>query len=109
MPELPEVETTVNGLNATVKNRTIVDIWTDYRSQHKMHQGSVKDADFFKTFKKRIKGKKILKAERRAKNILIHLSGGETILIHMKMTGHLLYGKYEFLDGKWKAVESKAL
>ena len=93
MPELPEVQTTVNGLNATVKGRKIVDVWTDYKSKHKMHRDSIKDAKFFLDFKKKIVGQKILKAERRAKNILIHLSGEHTILVHMKMTGHFLYDK----------------
>jgi formamidopyrimidine-DNA glycosylase len=40
-----------------------------------------------------------LGSERRAKNIQIHLSSGKTILIHLKMTGHLLYGNY-FFDSK---------
>ncbi len=91
MPELPEVQTTVNGLNRTVKGRIIVDVWTDYGSKLKMHRGSIKEAEFFKQFKKQVKGQKILKAERRAKNILIHLSNGLTILAHMKMTGYFFY------------------
>ena len=39
-------------------------------------------------------GRKFLRATRRGKNVLIHLQGGKTILVHMKMTGHLLYGEY---------------
>ncbi|MDQ3089836.1 MAG: DNA-formamidopyrimidine glycosylase [bacterium] len=101
MPELPEVQTTVNGINSTVIGHKIVDVWTSYESTHKMHRGSIKDAKFFKDFKNKIKNQKILSAERRAKNILINLSGGHTILIHMKMTGHLLYGKYEYKNKKW--------
>ena len=42
-------------------------------------------------FKKEIVGQKIKIVERRGKNILIHLSGEKTILVHMKMTGHFLY------------------
>jgi formamidopyrimidine-DNA glycosylase len=30
MPELPEVETIVRGLNAKVLGRTFVDIWTKF-------------------------------------------------------------------------------
>jgi formamidopyrimidine-DNA glycosylase len=96
MPELPEVQTTVDGLNATVIGRKIVDVWTDYRSVHKMHADSVKDAKFFKGFKKRVTGAKILRAERRAKNILMHLDNGETILTHMKMTGHYVYDRPDY-------------
>ncbi|MBX4195767.1 bifunctional DNA-formamidopyrimidine glycosylase/DNA-(apurinic or apyrimidinic site) lyase [Candidatus Parcubacteria bacterium] len=109
MPELPEVQTTVNGLNATVRGRRITDVWTDYKSAHKMHKDSIKDAKFYKEFCRKVCGHKILKAERRAKNILIHLSGGHTILVHMKMTGHLLYGDYERKNNKWHAVRDKAL
>lgn len=109
MPELPEVQTTVNGLNATVRGKKITGVWTDYKSAHKMHRDSIKDAKFFEDFKKKVRGRKILKAERRAKNILIHLSGGYTLLVHMKMTGHILYGKYELLNNKWRAVNDKKL
>ncbi len=109
MPELPEVQTTVNGLNATVKGKKITDIWTSYKSSHKMHRGSIKDSRFFLDFKNKVKNQKIIKSERRAKNILIHITGGHTILIHMKMTGHLLYGKYEFKKGIWTSTENKFL
>jgi formamidopyrimidine-DNA glycosylase len=91
MPELPEVQTTVNGINKTVKGRTIVDVWTDYKSGHKMHKGSIKEPKFFIEFKKQVVGREILRAERRAKNILIHLSGNKTILAHMKMTGYFFF------------------
>lgn len=104
MPELPEVQTTVDGLNRTVKGRKIVDVWTDYKSVHKMHLGSVKDAKFFKDFKKRVIGAKIVKAERRAKNILIHLSNGETILTHMKMTGHYVYNRPDYPHVRFKFI-----
>jgi len=30
MPELPEVETTVKGLNSKVLKRTFVDVWSDW-------------------------------------------------------------------------------
>lgn len=94
MPELPEVETTVQGLKKAVVGLTIADVWTDYTSEHKMHAESVKNPAYFKNFRKQIVGKKVISVERRAKNILINLSNGHTILVHMKMTGHLLYGKY---------------
>lgn len=96
MPELPEVQTTVNGLNAKVKGKKILGIWTDYKSSHKMHRGSIKEPRFLEEFKSRVIGKKILGAERRAKNILIHLSGGETMLIHMKMTGHFVFNRPDY-------------
>ncbi|MCA9353594.1 DNA-formamidopyrimidine glycosylase [Candidatus Nomurabacteria bacterium] len=102
MPELPEVTTTVLGLNKTVKGKTIKDVWTEYKSSYKPHKNTIKDPKYFLEFKKKIVGKKILGAERIGKNILIHLSSKESILIHMKMTGHLMYGEYVF-DKKKKS------
>ncbi len=99
MPELPEVQTTVNGINAKLKGLKITDVWTDYGGIYHVGKDNIKDEIFFKRFKKKVVGQKILIASRRAKNILIHLSGDLTILVHMKMTGHLMYGKYT-LDKK---------
>jgi formamidopyrimidine-DNA glycosylase len=109
MPELPEVQTTVNGLKREVVGLKIADVWTDYRSISHVGKDNIKDKVFFNKFKKKIIGQKIVGASRRAKNILIHLSGGATILIHMKMTGHIMHGRYKF-DAKskkdpWKPVE----
>jgi len=95
MPELPEVQTTVDGLNKTVKGHKIVNVWSSYKSSYFKGRDEIKNHKFFIKFKKLVIGKKILKAERRAKNILIHLSGGHTILIQMKMTGHFLYEGYK--------------
>jgi len=108
MPELPEVQTTVNGINRSLRGLRITDVWTDYGSPLYENHKQIKSGKFFKKFKKDVVGVKILKAERRAKNVLIHLSnppssssrvtsarqGGNTILVHLKMTGHLLYGEY---------------
>ena len=97
MPELPEVTTTVNGLQKVLPGLVFVDAWTDLAKKNqtiKQFKNTIKDEKFFKEFKKKIIGQKILKVERRAKNILINISGGYTILIHLKMTGHLLFGEY---------------
>ncbi len=110
MPELPEVQTTVNGLNETVKGLKIVDAWSSLPKKSHAKKDEVKNLNFWNKFKSEIIGKKILRAERRGKNILIHLQDSKTVLIHMKMTGHLLYGKYrvgkksdgeEFHDWPW--------
>jgi formamidopyrimidine-DNA glycosylase len=106
MPELPEVTTTVAGLQRVLPGLCIVDVWTDLakeNQQYKQFIGTIKDAVFYKKFKKIIVGTKVLKVERRAKNILIHLENEHTILIHMKMTGHIIYGKYIYdkKNNKW--------
>ncbi|MFZ2522350.1 MAG: bifunctional DNA-formamidopyrimidine glycosylase/DNA-(apurinic or apyrimidinic site) lyase [Minisyncoccia bacterium] len=109
MPELPEVTTTVNGLNKVLKNLVIKDVWSDYHvNTANKRTDNIKNRKYFEKFRREISGEKFLNAERRGKNVLIHLSSGKTILIHMKMTGHLLYGKYrkisnfQFLISKQK-------
>ena len=55
--------------------------------------------------------KKIESVQRVGKNILINISGPKTILIHMKMTGHLLYGEYKLnkKTKEWLATKSGPL
>lgn len=87
MPELPEVQTIVDDLNKKIKGRVITDIWTDAPSLIK---------EPFARFKKGIVGRKIIQIDRRAKNILIYLDSGKLLLVHLRMTGHLLIGHWEF-------------
>ncbi|MEN9912686.1 MAG: DNA-formamidopyrimidine glycosylase [Candidatus Parcubacteria bacterium] len=113
MPELPEVQTTVNGLRENVIGLHIVDAWSDYDSVHFKGSETIKDRSYFAQMRKQIIDTKIISAERRAKNILIGLSNGSTLLVHLKMTGHLLYGRYHFnKDMKkdpWEAIEPESL
>ena len=98
MPELPEVTTTVNGLKKVLPGLSFLSVWTDLAKKNqavKHFKETIKDEEFFKNFKSIVVNKKIVSVERRAKNILINISGGYTILIHLKMTGHLLYGEYK--------------
>jgi formamidopyrimidine-DNA glycosylase len=114
MPELPEVQTTVNGLKKHIVGLTIADVWTNYNSPYFKGSETIKDPAYFKHFKNEILKRKVRSAERRAKNILINLSGGKTMLIHMKMTGHLLYGLYKFMpknnpNDPWQPIEPEGL
>ena len=91
----------------------IIDIWSNYNSLYFKNSETIKDPAYFKQFKRTILNKTILSAERRAKNILINISGGNTILIHMKMTGHLLYGHFKYIKSNkkdpWEAIEPESL
>jgi formamidopyrimidine-DNA glycosylase len=109
MPELPEVETTASILNRKVKGLKILDAWTDYNSAFYKGKNDIKNTRYFPLFRKAVVGRKILGVSRRAKNVLINLSGGKTILVHMKMTGHLLYGPYRFSRGLWLPPENGPL
>jgi formamidopyrimidine-DNA glycosylase len=81
MPELPEVQTIITDLNQKIKGDIITDFWSDWKKSIRMP---------IELFTREIKGKKILSASRIGKNIFINLSGGKTIYVHLKMTGHLL-------------------
>jgi len=97
MPELPEVEIIVRDLKKHILGRKIEDVWSDWRKM-------VKTPGDFEEFKKEIKGKKTENIRRRGKNILIDLSGNKTLLIHQKLTGHLLLGKWVKENNKWRSV-----
>jgi len=96
MPELPEVQTVVTDLNKKIKNYTIVDFWSDWPK-------SIKNISLSK-FQKEIKNRRILGSRRIGKNIFIDLSGGKSLYLHLKMTGHLILKaekeKSEFFDEK---------
>jgi len=93
MPELPEVETTVQGLRKEVLGLQVLDVWTDLKTRDTRKGDTIANPKYFKTFKKEVAGRKIISVLRRAKNILINLSQGKTILVHLKMTGYLFVGK----------------
>ncbi|TAK95275.1 bifunctional DNA-formamidopyrimidine glycosylase/DNA-(apurinic or apyrimidinic site) lyase [Patescibacteria group bacterium] len=82
MPELPEVQTVISDLNKKIKGDTVTSFWSDWPS-------AIKNSTLAK-FKKTIIGRKILGARRIGKNIFVDLSGGKTLYLHLKMTGHLL-------------------
>lgn len=107
MPELPEVTTTVNGLNKVLLGLHISDAWTDLAKENpiKQFENTIKNKKFFNKLKKKVTGAKVIKIERKAKNILIYLDNDYTILIHLKMTGHLIFGRYEKVVGSKKKVE----
>jgi len=104
MPELPEVTTTVSKLQKLLPTQKIVSVWTSYNSKHHTGKKNIKNPKYFRHFKKEIIGKRIKNVERIGKNILIDLTGSKTVLIHMKMTGHLLYGEYRKVKDEWRAI-----
>lgn len=101
MPELPEVQTTVDGLNRKIRGLVIRRVWTDYDSRFHRGKDSIKDPAYFRKFRTAVTGARIVGAKRLAKNILIRVrkgAGHSVILVHMKMTGHLMYGDYDRED-----------
>lgn len=82
MPELPEVETTVRALREPLIGRTITAVSNDWPRQLASHEeGAALDWQ--------IRGQRIDALNRRAKYLVFSLSGGDTLIIHLKMSGHL--------------------
>ncbi|MBI2064854.1 MAG: DNA-formamidopyrimidine glycosylase [Candidatus Yanofskybacteria bacterium] len=94
IPELPEVETIVRELRKKIIGLKIIDFWSD--KEKPVHQ-----AGGVTKFKKEIQGKKVLSVVRRAKFIVIDIDGDKTMFIHQKISGHLMYGKWEQKNGQW--------
>ncbi|MEM6782076.1 MAG: bifunctional DNA-formamidopyrimidine glycosylase/DNA-(apurinic or apyrimidinic site) lyase [Pseudomonadota bacterium] len=78
MPELPEVETVCAGLRNSVLGHTIENV-TLNRPDLRI--------PFPKNFNKQVQNQKIDTVTRRAKYILMNLNGGQTIAIHLGMSG----------------------
>src|SRR3989344_2612954 len=96
MPELPEVETTVRDLRKKLVGLKITDFWSDRAKPIKQTGG-------IKKFTKAIKDKKILSVNRRANFIVIDEGGDWSLFVHQKISGYLMYGKWQEKNGKWEA------
>jgi formamidopyrimidine-DNA glycosylase len=81
MPELPEVETVMRGLRARLQGRRIV-----RATVHRPDMRWPFPADLVK----RLTGVRVENFRRRAKYILMRLGSGESLLIHLGMSGHLV-------------------
>lgn len=110
MPELPEVQTTTSGLSKVLPKQTIKDIWTDWPKMFYQHGDTLLTNEVvFHNFKKALIGAKVVSVSRRGKNIIFILSNGYAFIVHMRMTGHLLYGKYIYKNKKWIPKEEGPL
>lgn len=99
MPELPEVETIKRQLTKKIKGKIITNVDVFLPKLVKFPLGKFKEA---------VSGKKIESINRRAKQLIIGLSGDNVLVIHLKMSGQLIFngekGKhthliYYFTDG----------
>ncbi|MBN2093985.1 MAG: bifunctional DNA-formamidopyrimidine glycosylase/DNA-(apurinic or apyrimidinic site) lyase [Candidatus Zambryskibacteria bacterium] len=111
MPELPEVHTTVKGLKKFIIGKTIKSVWSDFHIGAKYNnKENIKNESYLKKFKELVEGTRIKSAERIGKNILIHLNNKHSIIIHMKMTGNLVYDKeVKFVHLKFTLSNNKKL
>ena len=81
MPELPEVETIVRALRPLLLNRTIIGVWNDW-PRH------IVTPDLAE-LQMRLPGSKIVDISRRGKYLVFHLDAPDTLILHLKMSGHL--------------------
>ena len=81
MPELPEVETIMLGITPFLEGATITKV--------KLNRSDLR-WPFPENFAKRLEKAKVLNLKRRSKYILVNLSTGETLLIHLGMSGKIL-------------------
>jgi len=81
MPELPEVETVLRGISPILEGNQI-----DYAQVNRPDLRR----PFPKNLAKRLKNRKINFLHRRSKYILIDLSDGETLLMHLGMSGRIM-------------------
>lgn len=82
MPELPEVETVRRGLSRLIIGKVIKGVAYDFP---KGFPNAQSDIDQF------LVGAGVLEVRRRAKVLMIDLSSEYTLVIHLKMTGQLVY------------------
>ncbi|MBN1913603.1 MAG: bifunctional DNA-formamidopyrimidine glycosylase/DNA-(apurinic or apyrimidinic site) lyase [Candidatus Omnitrophica bacterium] len=83
MPELPEVETIKRELQKTVLGKRITRVC--------IHRPVVIREPPADQFKKGVEGRLIKNILRKAKVLILELSNGKSLVIHLKMTGQLVY------------------
>lgn len=80
MPELPEVETVVRGLRARILRRQIGPVL--FASKRITQANSA-------GWRSHLSGNVVEQVDRRGKYIIIRLSGGNAMVVHLRMTGRL--------------------
>jgi formamidopyrimidine-DNA glycosylase len=93
MPELPEVETVRLGLLPVMEGYTLTNVET--------RRGDLR-VPFPRDFAARMRGRKVKKLWRRAKYLLADLDSGETLVIHLGMSGRMSV----FVEGKARRIGS---
>jgi formamidopyrimidine-DNA glycosylase len=80
MPELPEVETVMMGLKPALEGHRFTRVETRRKDLR---------IPFPKDFAKRLTGRRVVRLWRRAKYIMAELDSGETLVIHLGMSGNM--------------------
>jgi len=86
VPELPEVETIRRDLDKEVVGKRIKTV--EVTGMRSIRRHATK-----KQFVSRLEGKKIVGVDRRGKYLLVRLEGGDLLVIHLGMSGQILWSK----------------
>lgn len=100
MPELPEVETIKRDLETAIINKEIVDV--------KIIKSKVIKEPAVASFRKGLIGGKVTAVIRRAKLLILKLNQDRFLIVHLRISGWLLYGQedsrarviFRFSDGR---------
>ena len=99
MPELPEVETIRVGLARLLPGLMVKDVWHDWAKSFPNPPADV--AKF-------LLRAKVEHVRRRAKVLIIELSSGYSLIVHLKMTGQLVFvGKANRLTAKSSQLKAE--
>lgn len=91
MPELPEVETIRRQMEKEIVGARILGV--DVRFSGRLNVSA-------KAFANAVAGSRVKAVGRRAKLLLVHLSNGKSLVVHLKMTGRFLLAKGSPVPGK---------
>lgn len=86
MPELPEVETIRRDLEKEITGKRIKTVEVTGMRSIRRHTNR-------KQFVSRLEGHKVTSVERKGKYLLVRLDGGDILVIHLGMSGQLLWSK----------------
>jgi len=98
MPELPEVETIVRGLREPLFGRKFTGVrvgWENLVARPRPDGSTssprrLAEGPAVEEFERGLVGQRILDVKRRGKYLVFALSGGESLIVHLRMTGRLL-------------------
>ena len=82
MPELPEVETIVRGLNDFIPGKTILSVEVRHKKVAAKHG--------VKTFQRLLEGQTFLDVQRRGKFLHFRFTSGDRLIVHLRMTGKFI-------------------
>jgi formamidopyrimidine-DNA glycosylase len=89
VPELPEVETIRRDLEPLVVGRRITGVEVDPATLHLLAAVPIE------TLRENLAGRTVVALGRRGKYLLLGLDDGRTLVIHLRMTGRVVWREHD--------------